>query len=70
MATKDWKKNGKDYWQSINPHKANQTLSIESDNSVILETHLYSGKSRQVFEKQFKTKTKANAFTKAYMRKH
>ena len=70
MAMKDWKNSGRDYWQNINPHTSNRTLIINSDNSVIAETHLYSGRSVKLFEKQFKTKKAAFKFAKEYMEKH
>ena len=70
MALKDWKRAGKDSWQSINQHKANQSIDIDNDNSITIATHLYNGDSRITIEKSFKTKSQALRFAKSYMRTH
>jgi hypothetical protein len=70
MALKDWKKVENNSWQSTNPHKANQTIDIYNNKSVIVHTHLYNNSSRIEKDITFKTKSQALKYVKEYMRTH
>ena len=70
MATKDWKKVGINSWRN---NKDKYIIEIEYDNItkkyIIIKAIGLAGSQRKNI-KQFKTKSAALAYAKAYMRKH
>ncbi len=64
MALKDWKKSKK-----FGDYKNNKTGSIVKIQSLNRGTHRIWA-NHQVISKEFKTKSRALAFAKSYMRKH
>jgi len=78
MATKDWKRIGKDEWQSIREFLKIDRIARNSyySTSWFKKDDIYMVVITQatwpmsVHRKGFKTKSQALAFAKAYMRSH
>ena len=72
MATKDWKKIGKTSWKKKNifliiyVRKIPKPLDIDKWETVILKGF----RNKIIYAESYKTKSKALAYAKAYMRTH
>lgn len=73
MATKDWEKHKDSYGETIWYNNSNGKVEIfesEETNKFIVRMFKSVNIKRPKYSKNFKTKTQALRFAKAYMRKH